>query len=42
MKVVGLPVAPADAHPDIKYLAKLVTKAKGGEGVIMELSDYIV
>ena len=29
MKIVGFPVAPADAHPDIKSLAKLVTKAKG-------------
>ncbi|NQU81378.1 MAG: HAD hydrolase family protein [Bacteroidetes bacterium] len=42
MKIVGFPVAPADAHPDIKSLAKLVTKAKGGEGVIRELSDLII
>lgn len=40
MKIVGFPVAPADAHPDIKSLAKLITKAKGGEGVIRELSDF--
>ena len=42
MEIVGFPVAPADAHPEIKSLAKLVTKAKGGEGVIRELSDIII
>ncbi len=42
MKIIGFPIAPADAHPDIKSLAKLVTKAKGGEGVIRELSDLII
>ena len=41
MKIVGFPVAPADAHPDIKSLSKLVTKAKGGECVVRELSDII-
>lgn len=41
MKIVGFPVAPADAHPDVKAVAKLITKAKGGEGVIRELSDLI-
>ena len=42
MKIVGFPIAPADAHPDIKSVAKLVTKAKGGKGVIRELSDVII
>ncbi|MCK4326105.1 HAD hydrolase family protein, partial [bacterium] len=42
MKTVGFPVAPADAHPDVKSLAKLVTKAKGGEGIIREISDLLV
>ncbi len=42
MRIVGFPVVPADAHPDVKPLAKLITKAKGGEGVIRELSDLIV
>ena len=41
MKIVGYPIAPADAHPDIKSLSKLITKAKGGEGVIRELLDFI-
>ena len=41
MKIVGFPVAPADAHADIKFLEKLVTKAKGGEGVIKELAECL-
>ena len=41
MEVVGFPIAPADAHPKIKKIAKLITKAKGGEGVVKELSDRI-
>ena len=42
MGIVGFPVAPSDAHPDIKSLARLVTQAKGGEGVIRELSDVLI
>jgi len=41
MKVAGFPVAPADAHPDIQSHAKLVTQAKGGEGVIREIADLL-
>jgi len=41
MKTVGVPVAPADAHPDIKAIAKLITHAKGGEGVIKELAECL-
>lgn len=42
MRIAGFPVAPADAHSEIKKVAKLITKAKGGEGVIKELSDYLI
>ncbi len=41
MRIVGFPVAPADAHPKIKKVAKLITRAKGGQGVINELLNYI-
>lgn len=41
MKIVGFPVAPADAHPKIKKIAKLITETNGGEGVIKELSEKI-
>ncbi len=41
MKTVGFPVAPADAHPEVKAVSKLVLSARGGEGVIRELADKI-
>ena len=42
MKIVGFPIAPADAYPKIKDIAKFITKAKGGEGVIREFLSFIV
>jgi 3-deoxy-D-manno-octulosonate 8-phosphate phosphatase (KDO 8-P phosphatase) len=41
MKSVGFPVAPADAHPEIRNIAKLITKAGGGEGVVKELLEVL-
>ena len=42
MRIVGFPIAPANAHSEIKKIAKLVTAAKGGEGVIRELLDIFM
>lgn len=42
MEIVGFPIAPADAHHEIKAIAKLITTAKGGEGVIREISDILI
>jgi 3-deoxy-D-manno-octulosonate 8-phosphate phosphatase (KDO 8-P phosphatase) len=42
MLIVGFPVAPADAHPDILRIAKHVTLSKGGMGVIKELSELLL
>jgi YrbI family 3-deoxy-D-manno-octulosonate 8-phosphate phosphatase len=42
MSIIGFPVAPADAHQEIIKIAKLITEAKGGEGVIKELSEFVV
>lgn len=42
MKSVGYPVAPADAYPQAKKTAVLVTKAKGGYGVVRELVEILV
>ena len=42
MKIVGYPVAPADAHPRTLDISVLVTKAKGGKGVVRELADIIL
>lgn len=41
MQSVGFPIAPSDAHPRIKTIAKFVTVAKGGEGVIREMVDHL-
>jgi 3-deoxy-D-manno-octulosonate 8-phosphate phosphatase (KDO 8-P phosphatase) len=42
MKIIGFPVAPADAHPEVRAVAKVVTMSKGGEGVVKELADHII
>lgn len=41
MRLVGWPVAPSDAHPEVIALARHVTRARGGEGVIKELSELL-
>ena len=41
MKIVGYPIAPQDAYKIIKEKAILITRAKGGEGVIRELYDIL-
>ncbi len=42
MRLAGFPVAPADAHPAVLAVAKHVTRARGGEGVIKELSEALL
>ena len=42
MKLVGHRVAPADAHPQIRAIATIVTDAFGGQGVVRELADLLV
>lgn len=39
MKLVGLPVAPADAAPEIKQIAKYISLKKGGEGVARDVIE---
>jgi 3-deoxy-D-manno-octulosonate 8-phosphate phosphatase (KDO 8-P phosphatase) len=39
MLVVGLPVAPADAAPEIKQIAKYISPRKGGEGVARDVIE---
>ena len=41
IKMVGLGCCPADAMPEVREAAKYVTKAKGGEGVIREICNYL-
>ena len=42
LKKVGFPICVQNAHPLAKRLAKLVTKAKGGEGAVREVVDLIL
>lgn len=42
MAAVGLPVAPADAAPDIKEIARYISKADGGYGVARDLLEEIL
>lgn len=37
----GFTVAPADAHPDVRGVASLVTAAPGGGGVLREVADLL-
>jgi 3-deoxy-D-manno-octulosonate 8-phosphate phosphatase (KDO 8-P phosphatase) len=37
----GLPVAPADAHPDVLRRVPFVTRATGGRGAVREVIDAI-
>jgi YrbI family 3-deoxy-D-manno-octulosonate 8-phosphate phosphatase len=41
MRLVGYPIAVADAHPDVKAIAWTVLKRRGGEGVARELADDV-
>lgn len=42
IKMVGLGCCPADAMPEVKAVAKYVTRAKGGEGVIREIVERLI
>jgi YrbI family 3-deoxy-D-manno-octulosonate 8-phosphate phosphatase len=41
LEVVGLPVVPADAWPEVVPLAKLVLTRAGGHGCVRELCDAV-
>ena len=39
---VGLSVAVADAHPDVRWAAQYITKSRGGLGAVREVIDMIL
>ena len=41
LELVGLPVVVADAHPDVKPLARYVTQRPGGHGAVREFCDLL-
>lgn len=42
MKKVGLPVAPADACPEIKAISKYISPIIGGEGVARDVIEQVM
>ena len=42
MQLVQYPIAPQDAHPRVKRIAKYITAVKGGDGVIKEIFDKLI
>jgi 3-deoxy-D-manno-octulosonate 8-phosphate phosphatase (KDO 8-P phosphatase) len=42
MKLVGLPIAVANACPEVKKHATIVTQAKGGQGAVREAIELIL
>lgn len=42
MKRVGLPIAVADAVPEVRAAAKYVTQARGGHGAVREAAEMIL
>ena len=42
MEIVGLPIAVANATPEIIKLAKHITKVKGGDGAFREAVEWII
>lgn len=42
IKMVGFGCCPNDAMPQVKEIAKFITKAKGGEGVIREIIESLI
>ncbi len=42
MRLVGFPVAVADAAPELKAVAKFVTIARGGHGAVREAVEHLL
>lgn len=42
LKLVGVPICVADAHPDVKTLAVLTTSSHGGRGAVREVCDMVL
>jgi 3-deoxy-D-manno-octulosonate 8-phosphate phosphatase (KDO 8-P phosphatase) len=42
LRVVGLPIAVADAHPAVLAVARYCTRAMGGAGAAREVAELIM
>jgi len=42
MQEVGLPIAPSDAAPEIRAIAKYISPIKGGQGVARDVIEQVL
>lgn len=42
LQIVGLPMAPNNAVPEVKQLAKFISTVNGGQGAVREAVEYIL
>ena len=42
LRWVGLPIAVADAVPEVKSIATIITMKSGGQGAVREISDWLL
>lgn len=42
MQAVGVPICPADARPEIRAIAKYITKTRGGNGAVREACGWLM
>ena len=42
LQIVGLPMAPNNAVPEVKQLAKFISIVNGGQGAVREAVEYIL
>jgi N-acylneuraminate cytidylyltransferase len=42
MRMVGWPIAPADARPEAIGVARVITTAAGGKGAIREVAERVI
>lgn len=42
LRAVGLPMAPANAIPEVKAVAKYVTAVGGGQGAVREVAEHLL
>ncbi len=42
MRIVGWPASPADAHPRVRAISRIVTRTVGGGGVVKELAEEVI
>ena len=42
LQLVGLPMAPNNAVPEVKQLAKFISTVNGGQGAVREAVEYIL